>query len=116
MEGNIDQLTQKQPLEQLLIEILNTLSLINNKIYEIVKSNERILEINETLLEKIISKHLEHGKTVIHPDSMTLLSLPKTLRKTALVLYKLEQATADDLAKGNKTYACCRKRSCKRAF
>ena len=33
---------------------------------------------------------------------MALLSLPSALRKTAMVLYRLEQATADELAKETK--------------
>jgi hypothetical protein len=77
---------------------LNNLNLINNKLSAIIESNERILEINQALLENILSKQ-NHGENEIHPNSKSLLSLPKTLRKTALVLYKLERATADDLAK-----------------
>lgn len=86
--------------EQLLSQAVNALNQINNKLNEMIKSNERILEINETLLQRLISG--EASAKVIptpQPDVMTLLSLPSALRRTVIALYKLEEATADELAK-----------------
>jgi DNA-binding transcriptional ArsR family regulator len=89
--------------EQLLIQAVNTLKQINNKLDEMIKSNERILEVNETLLQRLISGEINPKvKSSPQPDVMALLSLPSALRKTAMVLYKLEQATADDLSKETK--------------
>ena len=38
----------------------------------------------------------------LEPDAMSLLSLPMSLRKTVMVLYRLERATAEELAKETK--------------
>jgi len=51
----------------------------------------------------------KHGQPAVRPDGlpdvldvMTLLSLPDHLRKTAVTLCKLEQATADEVAEQTK--------------
>ena len=89
--------------EKLLFQAVNTLNQINNKLNEMIKSNERILEVNETLLQRLISGEINPKiQSTPQPDVMTLLSLPSALRKTAMVLYKLEEATADDLSKETK--------------
>ena len=66
-----------------------------------VKSNEGILsaliEISHSLRE---SKEPRYSmETNFVPDAMTLLSLPGSLRKTMLALYKLGEATAEDISK-----------------
>jgi response regulator of citrate/malate metabolism len=71
---------------------------------------EKIRENLELLNEKIdvmieIQKHGNHEIPENLPealDVMTLLSLPDHLRKTAVTLCKLEQATADQVAEQTK--------------
>ncbi len=92
--GHIDEHSNSEkPSEQLLNEAVNTLNQINEKLTQLVKFNETLLQ---TIVEIV---NIKNDKVEIQPDSMALLSLPSALRKTAMVLYKLEQATADDLAK-----------------
>ncbi len=74
---------------RLLEKIRENLEQLNEKIdvlIEIQKHDQR--EIPENLPEAL--------------DVMTLLSLPDHLRKTAVTLCKLEQATADEVAKQTK--------------
>ena len=74
---------------QLLEKIRENLELLNEKIdvmIEIQKHGNR--EIPENLPEAL--------------DVMTLLSLPDHLRKTAVTLCKLEQATAEQVAEQTK--------------
>ena len=74
---------------QLLEKIRENLELLNEKIdvmIEIQKHGHR--EIPEDLPEAL--------------DVMTLLSLPDHLRKTAVTLCKLEEATADEIAHQTK--------------
>jgi DNA-binding MarR family transcriptional regulator len=77
-------------------EALNTLNQMNNKLQMLIEINQKLLKINEELLNKF--DHDDAGKSM-QPDSMAILSLPLTLRKTIMVLYRLEEATADDIAK-----------------
>ena len=74
---------------QLLEKIRENLEQLNEKIdvmIEIQKHDKR--EIPENLPEAL--------------DVMTLLSLPDHLRKTAVTLCKLEEATADEVAEQTK--------------
>jgi len=71
---------------------------------KIKESLDRLNEKMEVMIE--LSKH---GQPAVRPDGlpdvldvMTLLSLPDHLRKTAVTLCKLEQATADEVAEQTK--------------
>ena len=71
---------------------------------KIKESLDRLNEKMDVFIE--IQKHnprsdLEHGVTDVL-DVMTLLSLPDHLRKTAVTLCKLGQATADEVAEQTK--------------
>jgi len=67
---------------------------------------QKIKECLESLNEKmeVMIEIQKHGQRVIQDgvpdvlDVMTLLSLPDHLRKTAVTLCKLDQATADEVA------------------
>lgn len=71
---------------------------------------QKIKECLDSLNEKMevmieIQKHGQHAPTDGIPDVldvMTLLSLPDHLRKTAVTLCKLDQATADKVAEQTK--------------
>lgn len=76
------------------------LNQLNQKIDSIVNFNEQLLKVNKTLLLKLSNNSLAgRGELNLDPDTLSLLSLPLSLRKTVLVLYRLERATADDLAR-----------------
>jgi hypothetical protein len=73
---------------------------------KIKESLDQLNEKMEVMIE--LSKH-GGGHTISGQDGlpdvldvMTLLSLPDHLRKTAVTLCKLEQATADDVAENTK--------------
>jgi hypothetical protein len=84
--------------EPSIANIVDALNLLNRKLDCLVEVSSEILKVNKKLLQKnkpknsIANLHLE-------PDAMSLLSLPSSLRKTVMVLYQLERATADDLAR-----------------
>lgn len=71
---------------------------------KIKESLDRLNEKMEVMIE--IQKHGQHTRSqegipdVL--DVMTLLSLPDHLRKTAVTLCKLDQATADEVAEQTK--------------
>jgi len=89
--------------EKLLLTMLvDELKKANKKLGFLAEVNGKILKTQEEFLQKVINKnHLKKG-IKLEPDAMTLLSLPMSLRKTVMVLYKLEKATAEDLASETK--------------
>ena len=87
---------QHQAESESLLLMLQTLNSINEKLETILDVNTKLLRINETLLEKAGKRDSNEFKQ--EPDAMAILNLPSALRKTIMVLYKLEKATADDLA------------------
>jgi ArsR family transcriptional regulator, lead/cadmium/zinc/bismuth-responsive transcriptional repressor len=91
--------TTKQDTDtQMLHQIVTTLNRINDKLETILDVNQKLLKINETLLERAGKPDVppEFNK---EPDVMAILNLPLSLRKTIMVLYTMEKATADELAK-----------------
>jgi hypothetical protein len=88
---------QKQITFESLVLMIQALNSINEKLETILDVNTKLLKINEELLERAGKKDLlaDFRK---EPDAMAILNLPLALRKTIMVLYKLEKATADDLA------------------
>ncbi len=85
----------------LIIRLVDMFSQLTDKLNQVIEFNARILKINEELLQGA-SESDKKNNLRIEPDTIALLSLPSALRKTAIVLYRLEQATADDLAKETK--------------
>jgi DNA-binding MarR family transcriptional regulator len=81
-----------------LDQIALTLTQINEKLENLLAINRQLLKVNEALLQKK-SKATSSTELNLEPDAMAILNLPLTLRKTIMVLYRLEKATADDLAK-----------------
>jgi len=86
-------------IEPLLTRLADELKLVNQKLDSLLKLNVKILKTQEELLRIVSDKSHLGEKLKLEPDAMTLLSLPMSLRKTAMVLYKLEKATAEGLAK-----------------
>jgi len=79
------------------MQMIQALNSINEKLETILDVNTKLLRINETLLERT-EKRDSSTEFRREPDAMAILNLPLALRKTIMVLYKLEKATADDLA------------------
>jgi hypothetical protein len=76
----------------LLMKLVDELRLVNQKLDSLIELNGKILKAQEEMPRVGTELKLE-------PDAMSLLSLPMSLRKTVMVLYKLEKATAEDLAR-----------------
>jgi hypothetical protein len=90
-------------IELLLTTLVDKLGLVNQKLDSLIELNERMLKMLEELLGARGSSKTHFGTELkVEPDVMSLLSLPSSLRKTAMVLYKLEKATAKDLARETK--------------
>lgn len=85
----------------LLARIIDELREANEKLELLTRLNRKLLEKQEEFLQKSDSKK-PMKDLKLAPDVMALLSLPMSLRKTAMVLYKLEKATAEDIAKETK--------------
>ncbi len=87
-------ITDQSAAMDLLEKIIEQLKLLNMKLDSLNENNVKLLKIFEILNETSI-------KTSLNPqaDVMTLLTLPASLRKTAMALYKFKRATADEIAK-----------------
>jgi DNA-binding transcriptional ArsR family regulator len=86
----------------LLTRLVDELNRTNEKLDSMIELNVKILKIQEELLQGVSNKRYPVEELRLEPDVMSLLSLPMSLRKTIMVLYKLEKATAEDLAKETK--------------
>ena len=84
--------------EPSIANIVDALNLLNQKLDCLVEVSSEILKVNKKLLQKNKPKN-SMANLHLEPDAMSLLSLPSSLRKTVMVLYQLERATADDLAR-----------------
>jgi hypothetical protein len=84
--------------EPSIANIVDALNLLNQKLDCLVEVSSEILKVNKKLLQKNKPKN-SIANLHFEPDAMSLLSLPSSLRKTVMVLYQLERATADDLAR-----------------
>jgi len=85
----------------LLAKIIDELRKTNEKLDLLITSNNRLLEIRNVLQQKKV-EGVSKPELKLEPDVMSLLSLPTSLRRTAMVLYKMEKATADEIAKETK--------------
>jgi hypothetical protein len=88
--------------ELLLTRLVDELKLVNQKLDSMIELNVKVLKTQEELLRMISDKSHPGEELRLEADAMSLLSLPMSLRKTVMVLYKLERATAEDLAKETK--------------
>jgi hypothetical protein len=86
----------------LLIKLVGELKLVNRKLDSLIKLNRKALRMQEEMPRLVSSKGYSGMELKFEPDAMSLLSLPLSLRKTVMVLYKLEKATAEDLARETK--------------
>jgi hypothetical protein len=98
--GKAGQSTLK--VELLLKKLVDKLDLVSQKLGSLIELNEKILKTQEEFLRVGSDKTHFGPELKLEPDVMSLLSLPSSLRKTTMVLLKLEKATAEDLARETK--------------
>ena len=84
--------------DELLKILVENLSDLNKKIDYIAEINANLLEMQKDFLQSISNKMQPKKIIKTDPDLMSLLSLPSTLRKTVIAIYKLKEATAEDLS------------------
>jgi len=89
-------------VNELLTMLVDGLNQMNKKLDSMVELNGKMLKTQEEFLQRITNKTYRREVIKPEPDVMSLLSLPRSLRKTVMVLYKLKQATAEDLARETK--------------
>jgi hypothetical protein len=82
-----------------LANLIEQVKLVNQKIDTLIDLNTKILKNGQRKWATTGHKNGGVSELQFTPDAMSLLSLPMSLRKTVMVLYKLEKATAEDLAK-----------------
>jgi len=75
--------------------------LLNRLVQEITSTNKKLDSIIK-LNSKTENSHPNLKQNILQPDVMSLLSLPTSLRKTVMALYKLEKATAQDISQETK--------------
>lgn len=95
---------KSSPRDDLYLKILGELKEFNLKIKSLVKSNKEILSIQKKILQLLNENKESSSSEELRrvPDVTVLLSLPASLRKTMLTLYKLGEATAQDLSNETK--------------
>ena len=86
----------------LLKMLFDELNQVNRKLDSMVELNGKILKTQEEFLQRITNESYRREAVKLEPDVMSLLSLPSSLRKTVMVLYKVKEATAEDLARETK--------------
>jgi hypothetical protein len=82
----------------LLENVIEQIKLGNKKLDSLIDLNEKIL-MQMMQQRNVAAENVPVKETRPIPNSMSLLSLPMSLRKTIMVLYRLEKATAEGLAK-----------------
>ena len=100
MKGRCGEISKKGvPPKDAYDRIIDELGKLSRKIDSLTHSTETILEAEEKILSTLGKRVLleSQAKTVV-PDATALLSLPGSLRKTILAMYKLGEATAEDLS------------------
>ena len=86
-------------IELLLTKLVDELSRANEKLDLLVELNSKSLMLREGAKKPFNNGDRQKAEVKLTPDVMSLLAIPLSLRKTLMVLYKLEKATANDLAK-----------------
>jgi hypothetical protein len=85
-----------------LTMLVDEFNKLNQKLESIVEVDGKILKTQKEFLQKIANQSYPKDAIKLEPDVMTLLSLPSALRKTVMALYKLKEATAEDLSRETK--------------
>jgi hypothetical protein len=88
--------------EHLLKRLVDEVKRVNEKLDSLMGRSAKGLGMLEEFLKNVNIGGLRGLDLKLEPDALSLLSLPMSLRKTVMVLYKLERATAEELAKETK--------------
>lgn len=83
----------------LLMKLINELHELNEKFDSVIEFGGKILRTQEEFLQRTTRQNHTDKPFKLEPDMVTLFSLPSALRKTVIALYKLGEATAEDLAR-----------------
>jgi hypothetical protein len=95
---SLDELDTKK----LLVQLIGEVHMLNQKFDSVVEFGGKILKTQEEFLQKTTKQKYTDETFKLEPDMVTLFSLPSALRKTVVALYKLGEATAEDLARETK--------------
>jgi hypothetical protein len=77
---------------------LSLFQIISQQLELLIHLNEELLERQKQFLTAVNNRSVEG----FSPDTLSLLALPVSLRKTVMALYKLQKATADGIAAETK--------------
>ena len=94
--------TNSRNLELLLTRLVDALDQLNKKLDSFIALNGEILKIHEGFQQKSVDEAFPRIDPHLVPNVLSLLSLPASLRKTVMVLYKLDKATAEGISKETK--------------
>jgi len=94
--------TNSGNLELLLTQLVDELSQVNEKLDSLIALNGEILKIHERFQQKSGAEAIPRIEPHLEPDVISLLSLPASLRKTVMVLYELDKATAEGISRKTK--------------
>ena len=83
----------------LLAKLVGEVHKLNQKFDSVVEFGGKLLKVQEEFLLKTTRQKHADVPFQLEPDMVTLFSLPSALRKTVIALYKLGEATAEDLAR-----------------
>jgi len=72
--------------------------MIMKRLDELTSKVDSILEMSKEILRFLENRRSVHVHQDLPPDVMSLLSLPGSLRRTVLAIYKLGEATAEELS------------------
>jgi DNA-binding transcriptional ArsR family regulator len=86
----------------LLVKLISEVHKLNQKLDSAVELGWKMLKTQEEFLQRITKQDHTDKPFKLEPDMITLFSLPSALRKTVMALYKLGEATAEDLAQETK--------------
>ncbi|MCW4014762.1 MAG: helix-turn-helix domain-containing protein [Candidatus Bathyarchaeota archaeon] len=89
-------------IKLLLVKLIDEVDKLNQKLDLIIEFDAKMLKIHKELLQGNPEQNSDYRTLKLEPDMMTLLSIPNSLRKTVIAIYKLQEATADDLSKETK--------------
>jgi hypothetical protein len=83
----------------LLVKLIGEVHELNQKFDSMVEFGGKMLKSQEEFLQRTTRQNHTDKPFRLEPDMVTLFSLPSALRKTVIALYKLGEATAEDLAR-----------------
>lgn len=85
--------------KKLLVKLIGEVHMLNQKFDSVVEFGGKMLKAQEEILQRTTKQKHTDETFKVEPDMVTLFSLPSALRKTVMALYKLGEATAEDLAR-----------------